>query len=93
MGLLKIFKEEPVLIQGLLQSAIALAVAFNVNLSEKQIGALLAFLAALFAFAARTAVTPTANPKLSQLTPLVPQPAPNPQTLPAPQTSLVPRAT
>ncbi len=58
MRLPDVIRMEPVLIQGALQSTIALAVAFGVKLSELQIGALLAFTAALLAVITRTAVPP-----------------------------------
>jgi hypothetical protein len=54
-----IFKREPVFAQGVVQAAIALAAAFGlVNWSVEQIGAVLGATAAVFAFMARTQVTP-----------------------------------
>jgi hypothetical protein len=58
-------KNEPVLFQGVIQAALALAVAFGSNLDAAQIGAILAFSAAILSFATRTHVTPVTNPRAS----------------------------
>jgi len=52
-------KDEPVALQGLVQAAIGLAVAFGlVNWTLEQTGAVLAVTAAAFALLARRQVTP-----------------------------------
>lgn len=67
----KKIQEEPVLVQGLAQAALALGISFGLPLSSDQVGAILAVTAALLAFWARTQVTPLANPKASDGTPLL----------------------
>ncbi len=69
----KRIREEPVLFQGLIQTALALAVSFGLQLTPNQIGAILALTAAALSFWTRTMVTPVANPKTSDGTQLVPQ--------------------
>jgi len=66
-----LIKSEPVLFQGVVQAALALGVAFGLNLSPEATGALLAFSAAVLSFATRTHVTPLANPRTGDGTPLV----------------------
>ncbi len=66
-------KEEPVLFQGLLQAFLALLMAFGLKLDATKIGAILAFSAAVLSFVTRQVVTPTANPRASDGTKLVPQ--------------------
>ncbi len=51
-----IFKREPALILGAIQAAIVLAVAFGVDWTIEQTGAILAFLAALTAVVVRQSV-------------------------------------
>lgn len=66
-------KNEPVFVQGLIQAALALAIAFGLKLSPGQIGAILAFTAALLSLITRSVVTPIANPKANDGTPLLRQ--------------------
>lgn len=54
-------RNEPVLITGLVQAALALAVTFGLGVSEEQVGAILAVTAAVLALVARSRVTP--NPE------------------------------
>lgn len=54
---------EPALILGLVQAAIALVVAFGVDLSGEQTAVVVAFTAALLAVATRTQVTPNVSAK------------------------------
>ena len=68
-------KGEPVLFQGLIQALLALLIAFGLKLDVKETGAILALTAAVLSFATRQVVTPTANPKDSNGTRLVPQAA------------------
>lgn len=49
---------EPVAIAGLIQAGLALLVAFGLNLSPEQIGAIMAFTAAALAVLVRRKVTP-----------------------------------
>jgi len=69
----RLIKEEPVAIQAIIQALIALAISFGVGLTANQVGSITAVTAAVLGFLARQVVTPTANPKLSDGTPLVPK--------------------
>jgi hypothetical protein len=51
--------KEPAAVAGLVQAALALAVTFGAKLSTEQIGAILAFTAALMGFLVRSRVSPT----------------------------------
>ncbi len=53
-----IFGREPVMYLGLIQAAIALAVAFGLNLTGEQTGVIMAFSAAVLSFIARSQVSP-----------------------------------
>lgn len=53
-----IWEREPVLILGLIQAGIALVVSFGLQLEPEQIGAILAFSAAVLSVIARRQVTP-----------------------------------
>lgn len=54
-----IFKNEPVLIQGLVQAVLGLLLAFGISVSDEQIGAIMAITAVVLALVARMLVTPT----------------------------------
>ncbi len=54
-----IILREPVLTQGVVQSVLGLVLAFGVDLSSEQTGAILAVTAAVLALATRRVVTPT----------------------------------
>lgn len=56
-----IFKREPALWLGLVNTVLALVLAFGVSLSADQIGGILAATSALFALITRTQVTPNIN--------------------------------
>lgn len=56
--MLNVIKNEPVLISGLVVAALSLLLAFGVHLSDEQVGAIVAFLAAGMAFVTRAFVTP-----------------------------------
>jgi hypothetical protein len=71
----KLIKEEPVALQTIIQAALALAISFGAKLSGGNVGAILAVSAAVLGFVTRKAVTPTANPKMDDGTPLVIKPA------------------
>lgn len=51
-------KNEPVLVTSFVSAALALCVAFGVDLSEAQTGAVMAVVIAALGFVARTQVTP-----------------------------------
>lgn len=51
-------KTEPVLILGAVQTAIALVVSFGLDLTAEQVGAIVAFSAAVLSVVARRKVTP-----------------------------------
>lgn len=53
-----VFGREPVLILGLVQAAIALAVGFGLNWSGPQVALIMAFAAATLSVIARSKVTP-----------------------------------
>ena len=61
--MLNVVKQEPVMFQAVIQAALALALSFGLKLSPGQVGAVLAFTAAVLSFWTRTQVTPTTNPK------------------------------
>lgn len=50
---------EPVMFMAVVQAGLALGLAFGVNLSVEQQGAILAFMAAVLGFVVRSQVTPT----------------------------------
>lgn len=54
-----IFGREPALILGLVQTVLALVLAFGVELSTEQTGTILAVTAAFLAVVTRSKVTPT----------------------------------
>jgi hypothetical protein len=56
-----ILNREPVVIAGLIQAALALAVSFGLKLSPEQIGAIMAFTAAALALLLRSRVTPVSK--------------------------------
>lgn len=53
-----IFKREPALWLGLVNTVLALVLSFGIKLTSEQIGAILAVTSALFAVITRQAVTP-----------------------------------
>jgi len=58
-----VIKNEPALIVGLVQAILALVLAFGVDLSEEQIGSILAITSVILAIVTRMLVTPaTATP-------------------------------
>jgi len=54
-------KSEPALVAGFIQAALALVIAFGVDVSQEQVGAILAITAAALALAVRSQVTPTVS--------------------------------
>lgn len=54
-----IWKREPALFYGLVNTILALVLAFGVDLSTEQVGAILAVTSALLALITRSQVTPT----------------------------------
>lgn len=54
-------RREPALVSGLVTAVIALAVAFGLDLSEEQVGSILAVVAAVMALVVRQQVTPTSG--------------------------------
>jgi hypothetical protein len=72
--LIELWSNEPVAISGLILAFVNLLIVFSVlHMSVQQIGAINMFLVAFFAFVARGAVTPIANPKDADGNRLVPQ--------------------
>ena len=75
MWIINRIKQEPVMFQGLLQAFFALLAGFKIiNISQDQMGLLLAFSAALLAFLTRQAVTPLSNPRDNSGKKLAPPP-------------------
>ncbi len=60
-GIKRLIREEPVLLQGLVQAAIAMLMAFGLGWTAEQVGVVLAFTATLLAVIARAMVTPMAT--------------------------------
>ncbi len=56
-----ILSREPVLLTGLIEAIIALLVAFGLDLSPEQVGAILGVVAVVTAFVARMFVSPVAT--------------------------------
>lgn len=57
-----IWKREPALFYGLVNTVLALILAFGVDLTTEQTGAILAVTSALLALITRSQVTPTDKP-------------------------------
>ena len=56
--MLTLWQREPAMILALMQAGIALGVAFGLELSNEQMGTLMAFVAALVGFITRSQVRP-----------------------------------
>lgn len=56
---MNVIKNEPVLIQSLVQAVLGLFLAFGVDLSNEQTGSIMAVVAVILAIVARMFVTPT----------------------------------
>jgi hypothetical protein len=54
-----VLRNEPVLIQGLVQAILGVILAFGVDLSNEQVGAIMAVTAVILAILVRMFVTPT----------------------------------
>lgn len=61
-------------ISGVIQTGLALGIAFGFSISEEALGAILAFSAALLSFLTRTQVTPLERPRDEDGRSLVPKP-------------------
>jgi len=57
----KVLREEPVLISGLVQTVLALLLAFGVTLTQEQVGSIMAVVAMVVAIAIRMVVTPNSS--------------------------------
>lgn len=66
---MNLVKNEPVLIQSLVQAILGLVLAFGVDLSNEQTGSIMAVVAVILAIVARMFVTPTN--KIADLPPVV----------------------
>ena len=55
---MSLFKSEPALVMGLVQTVLALLLAFGLDLTDNQLGAILAVTAALLALVTRAKVVP-----------------------------------
>lgn len=58
---MNVVKNEPVLIQSLVQAILGLVLAFGVDLSNEQTGSIMAVVAVILAIIARMFVTPTSK--------------------------------
>ena len=56
---MKVWNREPVAFLAMIQTVLALVLAFGITLSQEQVGAILACAAAILGFIARTQVSPT----------------------------------
>ena len=56
-----LWNREPVLFMTVIQAGLALLLSFGIHLSVEQIGAILAFSAAVIGFVVRSQVVPTGN--------------------------------
>jgi hypothetical protein len=71
--LIALWGREPIAISGLILAFVNLLIVCSVlHMTVQQIGAVNMFLVAFFAFVARGAVTPIANPRDAEGNPLVP---------------------
>lgn len=59
--MLEKIKDEPVLVTALVQSVLAAAIAFGLDLNDGQVAALLGLTGAVLAFVARSQVTPSSK--------------------------------
>ena len=75
MKVIDMIRQEPVMFQALLQTAVALLAAFGLQLNPSQVGAVVAFSAAALSFWTRTQVTPTSNPMSNDGARLISEPA------------------
>lgn len=57
------WQREPVMFMAIVQSGLALVTAFGLSLTTAQIGAVMAFSAAVLGFVARSQVTPDSKPE------------------------------
>ena len=64
-------QQEPVMLQGIVQAILGLAVFFGMNLSTQQIAGILALSASILSFVTRSQVTSITSPKGSDGSPLV----------------------
>ena len=63
-------QQEPVMLQGIVQAILGLAVSFGTNLSTQQIAGILALSASILSFVTRSQVTPLTSPKAGDGGPL-----------------------
>ena len=66
MNIIDRIKSEPALVTGLVSAVIALGVAFGLELSGEQTGAIMALVVAALAFVTRSQVTPTHDARHGQ---------------------------
>jgi hypothetical protein len=69
--LLTRIQQEPVMLQGIVQAALGLAVSFGTNLSSQQIAGILLLSASILSFVTRSQVTPITSPKANDGSPLL----------------------
>lgn len=62
---MKLLKLEPAVIAGLVSAVLALFIAFGVDLSQEQVGTIMAVVSAVLALVVRQAVTPNEKVVLS----------------------------
>lgn len=59
---MKLWKTEPVAVLACIQTILGLVLAFGINVSPEQVGAIMAAAAAILGFLARAQVSPAAKP-------------------------------
>ena len=70
---MKLFTKNPAFFLGVVQAALALGISFGLNLTSQQVGAILAFTAAVLSLCTHQLVTPVADPKSNEGVRLVPE--------------------
>ena len=64
MNLSNLWGREPAMVLATMQAILALAIAFGLDLTDEQLGAILAASAAVMGLITRSQVTPVANPSV-----------------------------
>src|SRR6266496_3742809 len=73
-AILRTIKQEPVQVQGIVQTVLALVITMGAHWSPEVTGSVLAVTASMLALASKTQVTPVANPHDRRGRPLRPTP-------------------
>lgn len=76
--MLNVIKREPALVSGLIAAVIALVAAFGLDLTNEQVGAIMAVVAAVLALVTRQSVTPNVSVAAAVANPPAGQPVAGP---------------